>query len=233
MGASRSRAGHGGWLAALGVTAAALTCEGSGASAARVSDAALAPYAELVRTARAWTLVAQARTVMARHWDAAAIDTSAAVPWPGAPVTVYLSLVQGRTTRSCVGRAGASFATLSAAIRALALEALTADGRRAPVRRDELGRLRVVVTFGGEGESVPDPMLVDPAREGFSITTPRGSVAFLPGEARTVAWALREARRIGVLEGPVAGASCRRFPVVTLAEPETRAAAREAPDEVR
>jgi hypothetical protein len=49
-------------------------------------------------------------------------------------------------------------------------------------------------------------------------------VAFLPGEARTVSWALREARRIGVLAGPVSEARCSRFEVVTLQGPATRRA---------
>ena len=221
-------------VAALRLALVALACAGGAAPAGSAADGALAPYAELARTPRARALLARARAVMARHWDPqAAPDSGAAIAWPGAPVAVYVSLVEGRTTRSCVGRAGASFATLSGALQGLAIEALTADRRHAPVRREELERLRVVITFGGEGEVVADPMLVDPAREGLSVSTSRGTVAFLPGEARTVAWALREARRIGVLEGPVAGAICRRFPVVVLAEPETRAAVREEPDEAR
>lgn len=142
--------------------------------------------------------------------------------WPGAPVSIYVSLVDGHATRSCVGRAGASFSTLTGAVQVLAVEALASDRRRPPVRVEELGRLRVVISFGGEGEAIADPMLADPAREGLSIATPHGTVAFLPGEARTVSWALREARRIGVLEGPAASATYRRFPVVALAEPEPR-----------
>jgi len=213
---------------------AVLGCTAAPAHAGLPRDEALAPYAVLARTPESRALVAQARAVMERHWDAQATpDTGAVVVWPGAPVAVYVSLVDGRTTRSCVGRAGTSFATLSGAIQALALEALASDRRRAPVRYEELERLRVVISFGGEGEAITDPMLVDPAREGFSIATPRGMVVFLPGEVRTVSWALREARRIGVLEGAAAIATYRRFPVVVLAEPEARAAAREGLDDAR
>jgi hypothetical protein len=104
-------------------------------------------------------------------------------------------------------------------VEALAVLALHADRRRPPVRREELSQLRIVLAFAGEGEAVLDPMEVDPGREGLLVTTPRGNVAFLPGEARTVSWALREARRIGVLAGSPREASFRRFPVVTLEEP--------------
>ena len=51
-----------------------------------------------------------------------------------------------------------------------------------------------------------------------SISASGGSVAFLPGEARTVAWALHEARRIGVIQGPAENARYYRFPVIVLAE---------------
>jgi hypothetical protein len=68
-------------------------------------------------------------------------------------------------------------------------------------------------------------------REGLKIETERGAVAFLPGEARTVAWAVREARRIGVLAGPLAEARCSRFDVVTLQGPATtRARSRKEPN---
>lgn len=216
-------------------------------SAAQVSggaatDVALAPYAALARSPAAATLLLRARAAMERHWEprgereaGAAVttdDTVATTAWPGAPVAVYVSLVRGRATRACVGREGTSFATLSEAVEVLGVEALAADRRQPAVRREELTGLRLVITFAGQGEPIADPMLAEPGREGFSILAPGGFVAFLPGEARTVAWALREARRIGVLTGPASGASYRRFPVVVLSEPEARAST-EARDETR
>ena len=213
------------------------------ASGSAATDGALAPYSALARSPAAATLLALARAAIERHWElvgeregrptASAPDTAQATAWPAVPVAVYVSLVSGHATRACVGREGTSFATLSDAVQALAVEALAADRRRPPVRCEELSGLRLVITFAGEGEPIADPMLADPARQGLSISTPRGFVAFLPGEARTVAWALREARRIGVLTGSVSAASYRRFPVVLLSEPEARASAREARDEGR
>ena len=141
-----------------------------------------------------------------------------------------MSLADGRATRACVGRA-VSAGTLAQAVEALSVEALESDPRHPPVRREELSHLRIVVALAGEGEAIADPMLADPAREGLSISTARGTVAFLPGEARTVSWALREARRIGVLGGTAGPASFRRFPVVVLAEPDPGGAGREVHDE--
>jgi AMMECR1 domain-containing protein len=195
--------------------AAALLVTGAGPT--------LEPYRELARSPRAAALLAVARSAMERHWDdpAGPARPPADIPWPGAPAALYVSLVDGRRTRACVGRPTAAASTLSEAVAALAVEALQADPRHPPVRREELPRLRIVISFAGDGEAIPDPMLADPGREGFSISTPRGSVAFLPGEARTVAWALREARRAGLLEGGgAAAAGYRRFPVVAVSEPE-------------
>ena len=71
------------------------------------------------------------------------------------------------------------------------------------------------VSFAGRPEPVADPMEVAPAHEGLLITSGRGSIAFLPGEARTISWALREARRVGLLDRS-GDASYQRFQVVAL-----------------
>ena len=61
--------------------------------------------------------------------------------------------------------------------------------------------------------------LVDPAREGLIVGGADVAVAFLPGEARTIAWALRESRRVGALR-PRQPVRYQRFPAVVLSEPE-------------
>jgi len=86
------------------------------------------------------------------------------------------------------------------------------------VRREELDHLRIVLSFAGPNTPVADPMVVAPAREGLLVSGARGSVAFLPGEARTVSWALHEARRIGILAN-AEPATYARFDVVTISEP--------------
>jgi len=100
------------------------------------------------------------------------------------------------------------------------------------VRRDELGALRVVVAVAGPPEPVAHPGEVDPGRDGLLIESAQARVAFLRGEARIVAWALREARRIGVFAGPLSAARFDRFVTVTLGEAVAPSAERKHSDAV-
>lgn len=179
----------------------------------------LEPYRAFAETARGRGLLTIAREAMRSYWhEGRGAPGTDSIPWPGAPVSVYVSLVGPGGTRACVGSAPAYRSGLAETVASLARRALHSDPRREPVREEELNGLRVVISFAGEGEPVSDPMGVDPGREGLLVTSGERSVAFLPGEARTVSWALREARRIHVLEGPASGAVYRRFPVVSLTE---------------
>lgn len=207
-------------LAGAGVAVAIVVAGAIAASAiAGPQPQVLSPYARLARTDQGRALLALARASMEGYWDpAAAPRAEAGPPWPGTPAGVYVSLVKGRATRACVGSPVPVRGTLAATVRSLSVEALRADPRRPPVRREELEGLRIVLSFTDPGEAVANPMLVDPGREGLLVGSPRGAVAFLPGEARTVRWALAEARRIGVLGG--GDATFRRLHVVTLSEPE-------------
>lgn len=168
-------------------------------------------YRALARSPRAAQVLAAAREGLAEV--PAGAWTSA--EWPDAPRPVYVTLVHGHTTRACVG-SDAPLGSLAETVRALARRVMDSDRRRAPVRAEELDSLSVRVAFAGDGESVADPFTLDPSREGLRIETERGAVAFLPGEARTVRWALAEARRIGVLHGAWSEARCTRFPVVVI-----------------
>jgi len=199
------------------------------AAAARL-DPALAPCRELARSPAARRLLAVARAALERHWSGAAQDTVHVPDWPGAPTALYLSLVRGGVTRACVGHPAPPRGSLAECVRALAEAALASDPRHPPLRRDELATLRIVLAFAGAGESVADPMSVDPGREGLLVGGTRGHIAFLPGEARTVAWALREARRVGVLDASEP-AEFTRFPVVTITEPQSPTPRGVAPDE--
>jgi AMMECR1 domain-containing protein len=201
----------------------------------------LAPYRALARSPAGARLVALARQAIDAYfrgdaadslavpgWQAAAdslpaldsLATPAGAPdWPGPPTGVYVSLVNGAATRACVGSVQPVAGSLRETVRALATQALSADPRHPPVRSEELAGLRVVIAFAGPGEPIADPMSVDPARDGLLIRGARASVAFLPGEARTVSWALREARRLGVIVGSWRDAGYERFAVVTVTEP--------------
>ena len=201
-------------LIALVLSAAASAATGDPLEACRA----------FARTPAARILLADARAAMTAHFlgepgamtgaTGTAMDS---VAWPVAPAAVYVSLADGRHTRACVGRATPG-GTLRSTVRELALQALNADRRRPPVRREELDGLRVVVSLAGPATPVADPMSVPLAREGLLVRSALGSVAFLPGEARTVAYALREARRIGVL-ADVRDATFERFAVIAISEP--------------
>ena len=202
--------------------AALVVCAGvwNGVAAA-TGDDELAAYRELARTPERARLLAIARRAMEAHWDgAAAADSAAPAPdWPGPPTGLFVSLLGPHATRSCVGSVAPVRGTLDASLSALAVEALSSDRRRPAIRRDELDSLRIVIAFAGRGKPVADPRLVDPAREGLIVGGADVAVAFLPGEARTIAWALRESRRIGALrtQQPV---TYQRFPAVVLSELE-------------
>ncbi len=175
----------------------------------------LEAYRVFARSAATAQVVAAAREGMCSATGDYTPADQVALEWPAAPRPVYVTLVRGRTTRACVGT-DTPMGTLAETVRALGGRVMDADRRRDPVRFDELAGLRMVIAFAGDGMRIADPYALDPAREGLKIETDRGAVAFLPGEARTVRWALSEARRIGVLAGPISEARFTRFPVVII-----------------
>lgn len=178
----------------------------------------LEPYRALARSSTSALVLDAAREGLCASLDVCEPSARVIAEWPGAPRPVYVTLAQGRTTRACVG-SDAPMGTLAETVRQLAARVADADRRRPPVRAGELDSLRLVIAFAGAGETVADPYTIDPAREGLRVETEHGAVAFLPGEARTVRWALAEARRIGVLTGPLSEARCTRFPVVVIQGP--------------
>lgn len=177
----------------------------------------LAAYERFARGTGAAQLLAVAREALCVA--AGRCDSLAAVApdWPASPRPLFVTLAHGAMTRACLGR-DEPRGSLTDSVRELALEALTGDRRRTPVRADELDSLRVLVAFAGDERAIADPYAMNPMREGLRIETERGTVAFLPGEARTVAWALSEARRAGVL-GRLSDAHFSRFDAVVLSGP--------------
>ena len=186
----------------------------------------LAPYVQATRVpeaCREW--LDAARAGLTAGIDGTAPERSAAAQapdapdWPGTPRPLYVTLAHGSVTRACVGSDTPMGATLAEALHALGSQLASQDRRHPPLRAEELDSLRLVVAFAGDAQAIADPSQVDPMHEGLKIETDRGAVAFLPGEARTVAWALREARRIGVLGARESDAHFSRFPVVVIQGP--------------
>jgi AMMECR1 domain-containing protein len=177
------------------------------------------PYVTFARSPQGARLLSIARESMRAHWAGNAARARAdAIPWPAAPRGIYVTLTDGQGTRACVGNAAPYRGSLVETVRTLAVQSLLADRRHPPVRQEELAGLRIVISFAGPPEALTDPMQVNPRRDGLLVSSSGGSVAFLPGEARTVAWALHEARRIGVIRSSTENAHYFRFPVVVLAE---------------
>ncbi|MBI5711120.1 MAG: AMMECR1 domain-containing protein, partial [Candidatus Eisenbacteria bacterium] len=116
--------------------AALLACAGG----ARAGDA-LAPCRDFARTPAAARLLALARGAMESYWSGAPVDTAGVPDWPGEPGALYVSLARGRATRACVGSVVPPRGALAECVRALALDALRADPRRPPVRREEMATL--------------------------------------------------------------------------------------------
>lgn len=189
------------------------------------ADDALAVYRTLPGSAEARQLLAVTRRAMDVTNDVAPASLGLAPP-----PALYVTLVGDHGIRACVGEDPPRGGDLADAAVALASQVRTGDRRRPPVRADELANLRLVIALAGPAEPVANPHEVDPGREGLLIEGARGRVAFLPGEARTVSWALREARRIGVIDGPVSAARYSRFEAIILHEPAPAAAHSEASD---
>lgn len=185
----------------------------------------LAPYLQATRVSAAcaeWLDAARAGLAEALG-DSASAAAAAAPDWPGSPRPLYVTLAHGSITRACVGSDTPLAGTLTESLRALGAQLATQDLRHPPLRSDELDSLRLVIAFAGDAQPVAEPQSVDPMHEGLKIESEHGSVAFLPGEARTVAWALREARRIGVIAGRDSEARYSRFDVVVIQGPARRA----------
>lgn len=174
----------------------------------------LAPYVEYARGVGGERLLDVAREALRIAVGHADSLHAVAPDWPGPPRPVFVTLARAGATRACLGRDDAA-GSLTATVRAIASDLLVADRRRAPVASEELASLRLVIAFVGDERPLADPYALDPMREGLRIETERGAVAFLPGEARTVAWALGEARRIGVLRA-LSEARFTRFAVVVV-----------------
>jgi AMMECR1 domain-containing protein len=204
----------------VGLSIAVAACAAWMPMRARADASELDAYRRLVRSPEARALLASARDAMenAGGEGAEIANEADTLAWPAAPAGVYVTLVKGTATRACVGSPTPPRGTLAASVRSIAALAMTADPRRPPVRRDELADARIVISFTSAGDRVASPFEIDPGRDGLLIGGARGSIAFLPGEARTVQWALREARRVGI---GVAGdaVAYRRLEVVTLSEP--------------
>lgn len=99
---------------------------------------------------------------------------------------------------ACSGGFRPRTADLGKEVAANVRQALHLDPRAGKIDRAAAEAARVLITFPGEPRPVASPALIDPLREGLFVESDCGGVAIVPGEAKTSAWAYREAlRRLG------------------------------------
>ena len=111
----------------------------------------------------------------------------------------FVTFFSGKRVFACFGSFSPRRATLAEEIGENIRLALKNDARAKAVTLDTASNAGIQITFPlGQPERVSSYQIIDPAREGMFVEGPNGGVAFVPGEARTAAWAFREAlRRLG------------------------------------
>lgn len=162
----------------------------------------------------------QALVAYARDCLAARLANSPAPPPPLCATrqqhACFVTFFSGRRVFACFGGFSPRRATLAEEVDENIRLALKNDGRSRSATRETALRAGVQITFPhGQPERVTDYRAIDPARDGMFVEGARGGVAFVPGEARTAAWAFREAlRRLG--ERDPAAVAVYRFKAVAI-----------------
>ncbi|MEI8355119.1 MAG: AMMECR1 domain-containing protein [Deltaproteobacteria bacterium] len=110
----------------------------------------------------------------------------------------FVTFYSGRKVIACYGGFSPRKSDLVAEIEDTVKLALLRDPRAMLIDRETAMRADVQITFPGEPEAVASYADVDPIREGMLVENDREGVAIVPGEAKTAAWAFRDAvRRLG------------------------------------
>jgi AMMECR1 domain-containing protein len=106
---------------------------------------------------------------------------------------LFVSAQINGAPRCCMGSLYPRGASLAADIIELACRAAAHDLRFAPLRPEELPRLRVIVSILDPPVPAADPWTLDPLTDGLAVRGPRRTGVVLPGETvrreRFVGWA--------------------------------------------
>lgn len=110
----------------------------------------------------------------------------------------FVTFFSGKRVIACSGGFRPRTVDLGREIDANVRQALHMDPRAGRINRGTAMAAQVLITFPGELRPVVSPEMIDPVREGLFVENDRSGVAIVPGEAKTAAWAYREAlRRLG------------------------------------
>lgn len=197
-----------------GVIILALLCMAGGARAAvPVEDASRAP-AHVRRQAVALARWAVTRSMEGKALHPLPFRPEGMLARPG-PCFVTISL-SGRR-KGCSGVFAPQARTLAEEIVQTSVRAWAADQRSRRLRKDQLGRAQFSVTIPGSPRTVPDPSGYPPGVFGLLVEGGGRTGVLLAGEARTVSWQVREAKRQAGLS-PSASVTFRVFRAVTWTE---------------
>jgi hypothetical protein len=128
----------------------------------------------------------------------------------------FVTFFNGKRVFACFGGFSPRRANLAEEISENIRLALKNDGRARLATREMASQAGVQITFPlGQPERVISYQSINPAREGMFVESANAGVAFVPGEARTAAWAFREALRRLNINDPTA-VSVYRFQAESL-----------------
>lgn len=110
----------------------------------------------------------------------------------------FVTFYSGNRVMACFGGFHPRTASILREIEENVAGALAHDTRAQRITPQLARKLDVQITFPGEPHAITDYRQVDPRREGLFVENDSQGIAIVPGEAKTAAWALREAmRRLG------------------------------------
>ena len=176
-------------------------------------DVTLEPYFDIKGTALERRILHVARYSIRRATggDSSSMER---IAWPTVPAGVFITLMDGARVRACAGSFMPAENSLSEALMTLGRHVISVDLRREPVALEELGDLKLVVSFVGRPEACTDPFDIDFRREGLKTVVRGQQRLLLPGESRTLSYGIRNV--LGIRHP--GRAVFERFSVVTMDE---------------
>jgi hypothetical protein len=186
---------------------------GGNAAGAGSFDATLGPYFVIKGTVLERRILHVARHSVRRALgdDVPGLER---ISWPTVPSGVFITLMEGHRVRACAGTFAPAESSLSEALIALGRQVVSVDTRREPPALEELGDLKLVVSFVGRPEACTDPFDIDFRREGLKTLVEGQQRLLLPGESRTLSYGIQNVLGVRHPERAV----FERFSVVTMDE---------------
>jgi len=107
------------------------------------------------------------------------------------PRPIFITLVKNGKTRGCAGSFIPIYNSLEESIVNFTVIAATQDIRYPPVKFEELNEIVIKITFPEKPVSVNNPFTINPLTEGLIIKKEGKEGVVLPGEAKTVDYAIK------------------------------------------